>query len=51
MGPAVRALARGADRVDQLVSPRRAEAAAMQPAVTDLIEFDPHWDAEPAAWF
>jgi ADP-heptose:LPS heptosyltransferase len=51
MGPAVRALARGADRVDLLVSPRGAEAAAMLPGVADVIEFDPPWDGVPPARF
>jgi heptosyltransferase III len=51
VGPAVRALARGADRVDLLVSPRGAEAAAMLPGVADVIEFDPPWDGVPAARF
>lgn len=51
MGPAVRALARGADRVDLLVSPRGAEAAAMLPGVSDVIEFDPPWDGLPPGRF
>ena len=51
MGPAVRALARGADRVDLLVSPRGAAAAALLPGVSDVIEFDPPWDGLPPARF
>ena len=51
MGPAVRALARGADRLDLLVSPRGAEAAALLPGVTDDIEIDPPWDGLAPARF
>jgi len=51
MGPAVRAIAHGADRVDLLVSPRGSEAAALLPGVTDVIEFDAPWAAVPAVAF
>lgn len=51
MGPAVRAVARGADRVDLLVSPRGAEAAALLPGVGDVLEFDPPWTGLPPPRF
>lgn len=51
MGPAVRTVARGADRVDLLASPRGAEAAALLPGVTEVLEFDPPWDGLPPAPF
>jgi heptosyltransferase III len=51
MGPAVRAIAHGADRVDLLVSPRGAEAAALLPGVADVLEFDPPWAGLPPAPF
>ena len=51
MGPAVRALARDADVVDLLVSPRGAEAAALLPGVDEVVEFDAPWAGVPAASF
>lgn len=47
-GPAVRAIARDADRVTMLCSPRGAGAAAMLPGVDDLIVWEAPWiDQEP----
>jgi ADP-heptose:LPS heptosyltransferase len=51
MGPALRALAQGGHRVDLLVSPRGAEAAALLPAVAGVIEFDAPWAGLPPARF
>lgn len=42
-GPAIRALAHGAERLDLLASPAGEPAAAMLPAVDDVIVFDPPW--------
>lgn len=42
-GPAVRAMANSADRVDMLVSPAGRPAAAMLPGVDETLEFDPPW--------
>jgi len=47
-GPAVRAIARDADRLTMLCGPRGAGAAAMLPGVDDLIVWEAPWiDQEP----
>lgn len=47
-GPAVRAIASGADRVTMLCGPRGAGAAAMLPGVDDLIVWEAPWiDQDP----
>jgi heptosyltransferase-3 len=49
-GPAIRALAVGAEQLDLVVSPTGAAAARLLPAVDDLIVFDPPWSGfEPVA--
>lgn len=49
-GPALRALRAGADRLDLLVSPSGAHAAALLPGVDDLLVFDAPWSGfSPAA--
>ncbi len=42
-GPALRALRAGADRLDLLVSPAGAHAAALLPGIDDLLVFDAPW--------
>jgi ADP-heptose:LPS heptosyltransferase len=42
-GPAVRAVARGSDRVVLLVSPRGRQAATLLPGVDDVVVHDPAW--------
>ena len=51
MGPALRAIARHAEVVDLLVSPRGVEAAALLPGVDEVVEFDAPWAGVPAAGF
>jgi heptosyltransferase-3 len=49
-GPALRALRAGADRLDLLVSPAGAHAAALLPGIDDLLVFDAPWSGfSPAA--
>jgi ADP-heptose:LPS heptosyltransferase len=48
-GPAVRAVASGADRVVMLAGPIGADAARMLPGVCDVVVFDCPWIGRPAA--
>jgi heptosyltransferase-3 len=48
-GPAVRALAAGADVVDLLVSPAGRAAAELLPGVDGVLVFDPPWSGMPPA--
>ena len=48
-GPAVRAVAAGAERVTLLCGPARREAAALLPGVDEVVVWRAPWiDAEPA---
>lgn len=47
-GPAIRAVAAGADRVSVLAGPRGREAAALLPGVDHVEVFDAPWIAAPA---
>ncbi len=47
-GPAVRAVAAGADHVSFLAGPRGSAAAIMLPGVDSVIEWDAPWIADPA---
>jgi ADP-heptose:LPS heptosyltransferase len=42
-GPAVRAVARGGDRVVLLVAPRGRQAAELLPGVDEIVVYDPPW--------
>jgi lipopolysaccharide heptosyltransferase III len=46
-GPAVRALAAGADVVDLLVSPAGMPAAELLPGAAEVLVFDPPWSGVP----
>lgn len=48
-GPALRALAAGAERLDLLVSAAGAPAAELLPGVDDVLVFDPPWSGMPPA--